>query len=169
VRELQREKVSLEASKAKVDWEVSDMRAKREREEQAAEERRQAQASEMERQLKHMRVRHQEDLTRVRMDYDMSLAQIKQLHEKDKALLEGMLKKCEERLRKGDSEQTSNLLEVENRYLRDIRNLNDSFDAYKKQVEKRMQQLAGEKQTEVKRTEDAEALVLKLKQSIRVS
>ena len=152
-----------------MDWEVSDMRAKREREEQAAEERRQAQASEMERQLKHMRVRHQEDLTRVRMDYDMSLAQIKQLHEKDKALLEGMLKKCEERLRKGDSEQTSNLLEVENRYLRDIRNLNDSFDAYKKQVEKRMQQLAGEKQTEVKRTEDAEALVLKLKQSIRVS
>ena len=43
-----------------------------------------------------------------------------------------MLKKCEERLKKGDNEQTSNLLEVENRYLRDIRNVNDSFDAYKK-------------------------------------
>jgi hypothetical protein len=75
----------------------------------------------------------------------MSLTQIKQLHDKDKNLLETMLRKCEERLKKGDSEQTSNLLEVENKYLRDIRNLNDSFDAYKKQVEKRMQQLQGEK------------------------
>ena len=43
-----------------------------------------------------------------------------------------MLKKCEERLKKGDNEQTSTLLEVENRYLRDIRHVNDSFDAYKK-------------------------------------
>jgi hypothetical protein len=55
------------------------------------------------------------------------------------------------------------LLEVENKYLRDIRNLNESFDAYKKQVEKRMQQLQGEKQSENKRTEDAEVQIQKLK------
>lgn len=30
------------------------------------------------------------------------------------------------------------VLEVENRYLREIRALNDSFDAYKRQVEKHM-------------------------------
>ena len=122
-----------------------------------------AERQEMELQLKQMRVKHQEDLNRVRMDYEMSLTQIKQLHEKDKNLLETMLRKCEERLKKGDSEQTSNLLEVENKYLRDIRNLNDSFDAYKKQVEKRMQQLQGEKQSEIKRTEDGEAQIQKLK------
>ncbi len=110
-----------------------------------------------------MRVKHQEDLNRVRADYDISLAQIKQLHEKDKSLLESMLKKCEERLKKGDTEQTSNLLEVENRYLRDIRNLNDSFDAYKKQVEKRLQQLQGEKQNEVMRKEEAESQTQKMK------
>lgn len=119
---------------------------------------------EQELQLKQMRVKHQEDLNRVRADYDMSLAQIKQLHEKDKSLLESMLKKCEERLKKGDTEQTSNLLEVENRYLRDIRNLNDSFDAYKKQVEKRLHQLQGEKQNEVMRKEEAESQTQKMKQ-----
>jgi len=51
-----------------------------------------------------MRVKHHEDLNRVRADYDLSLGQIKQLHEKDKSLLEGMLRKCEDRLRKGDTE-----------------------------------------------------------------
>ena len=99
---------------------------------ESGEARKGAERQEMELQLKQMRVKHQEDLNRVRADYDMSLTQIKQLHEKDKNLLETMLRKCEERLKKGDSEQTSNLLEVENKYLRDIRNLNDSFDAYKK-------------------------------------
>ena len=99
---------------------------------ESGEARKGAERQEMELQLKQMRVKHQEDLNRVRTDYDMSLTQIKQLHEKDKNLLETMLRKCEERLKKGDSEQTSNLLEVENKYLRDIRNLNDSFDAYKK-------------------------------------
>lgn len=43
-----------------------------------------------------------------------------------------MLRKTEERVRKGDTDQTGALLEVENRYLRDIRALNESFDLYKR-------------------------------------
>jgi hypothetical protein len=71
---------------------------------ESCEARKGAERQEMELLLKQMRVKHQEDLNRVRGDYDMSLTQIKQLHEKDKSLLENMLRKCEERLKKGDSE-----------------------------------------------------------------
>ena len=34
---------------------------------------------------------------------------------------------------------------MENKYLRDIKDLNDSFDEYKKQVEKHIQQVTSEK------------------------
>jgi hypothetical protein len=47
-------------------------------------------------------------------------------------LLEGMLKKSEDKLKKGDTDKTSNLLEIENKYLRDIRVLSDNFVEYKK-------------------------------------
>jgi len=46
-----------------------------------------------------------------------------------------MLKRAEEKLRKGNSD-CNTYLEMENKYLRDIKDLNDSFDEYKRQVEK---------------------------------
>jgi hypothetical protein len=49
--------------------------------------------------------------------------------------LEDLLRKNEERIKKGSNED-QNYLEMENRYLKDIKDLNDSFDEYKKQVEK---------------------------------
>jgi hypothetical protein len=39
-----------------------------------------------------MRQKHQEDLNRVRLDYDQSLTQIKAINQKDKEMLETMLK-----------------------------------------------------------------------------
>lgn len=77
-------------------------------------------------------MRHQEELSKLRKDYDHSLLEIRTLHEKDKVLLESMLRKAEDRLKKGDSDQSATILELENKYLRDIRVLNDNFDAYKK-------------------------------------
>lgn len=114
-------------------------------------------------------MKHQEDLSKLRQDYDCSLMEIKQLHDKDKTLLESMLKKYEDRFRKGENDQSTTILEVENKYLRDIRTLNESFDAYKRQVEKHMTQLATEKALEKKQTEDAEAMIQRLKQSMRAS
>lgn len=61
-----------------------------------------------------------------------------------------MLRKAEDRLKKGDSDQSATILELENKYLRDIRVLNDNFDAYKKQMEKHMSQLVSEKTSEKK-------------------
>ena len=49
---------------------------------------------ELEASLKQVRQKHQEDLNRVRMDYDQSLAQIKAINQKDKEMLEAMLKQC---------------------------------------------------------------------------
>lgn len=85
-----------------------------------------------------MRGKHQDDIARLKKDYDDSLADIRSFHEKDKSLLESMLKKCEDRLRRGDTDQSSTMLEIENRYLREIKVLSDTFEAYKKQVEKHM-------------------------------
>lgn len=61
-----------------------------------------------------------------------------------------MLRKAEDRLKKGDSDHSATILELENKYLRDIRVLNDNFDAYKKQMEKHMSQLVSEKTSEKK-------------------
>jgi hypothetical protein len=80
-----------------------------------------------------------------------------------------MLKKCEDRLKKGDSEQNSGLLEIENRYLREIKNLSDTFEAYKKQVEKHMAQILAEKALEKKHAEELEVMAQRLKQSMRAS
>ena len=58
--------------------------------------------------------------------------------------MEDLLKKNEEKLRKGSNE-CHNFLEMENKYLRDIKDLNDSFDEYKKQVEKHIANINKEK------------------------
>ena len=47
-------------------------------------------------------------------------------------------------MRKGTND-CQNYLEMENKYLRDIKDLNDSFDEYKKQVEKHIANLNKEK------------------------
>lgn len=51
--------------------------------------------------------------------------------------MEELLKKSEDRFKRGTNENCS-FMEMENRYLKDIKDLNDSFDEYKKQVEKHM-------------------------------
>lgn len=56
---------------------------------------------------------------------------------------------------------------MENKYLRDIKDLNDSFDEYKKQVEKHIGQLSKEKANLLKTNEDNESLIQKLKLSVR--
>jgi hypothetical protein len=48
---------------------------------------------------------------------------------------------------------------MENKYLRDIKDLNDSFDEYKKQVEKHIQQLNKEKSVLSKLSSDQESLI----------
>lgn len=84
-------------------------------------------------------------------------------------MLESMLKKCEDRLKKGDTDQNSSILEIENRYLREIKVLSDTFEAYKRQVEKHIAQLLAEKALEKKHSEDLEAVSQRLKQSMRAS
>jgi hypothetical protein len=59
--------------------------------------------------------------------------------------LEDLLKRSKEKLRKGSNE--ANYMEMENKYLRDIKDLNDSFDEYKKQVEKHIGSLTKDKST----------------------
>ena len=56
---------------------------------------------------------------------------IKSIHQKDKQFLEDLLKRSEDSLRKGNLD-CNNYLEMENKYLRDIKDLNDSFDEYKR-------------------------------------
>jgi hypothetical protein len=68
------------------------------------------------------------------------LTDIKSLHQRDKQFLEDLLKRSEDKLRKGNNE-ADNYLEMENKYLRDIKDLNDSFDEYKKHVERHIAQL----------------------------
>jgi hypothetical protein len=63
------------------------------------------------------------------------LSDIKVLHQKDKHFLEDLLKRNEEKMRKGNTD-ASCYLEMENKYLRDIKDLNDSFDEYKKHVDR---------------------------------
>jgi hypothetical protein len=79
-----------------------------------------------------MRLKHQEDLNRVRADYDQSLAQIKAINQKDKDMLETMLKQAQDRLKRGETEKSGVILETENRYLRDIKQISESFEAYKR-------------------------------------
>lgn len=69
--------------------------------------------------------------TKLKDEYEQQLIDIKTIHQKDKQFLEDLLKRSEERLRKG-SNDSHNYLEMENKYLRDIKDLNDSFDEYKK-------------------------------------
>ena len=66
-----------------------------------------------------------------------------------------MLKRAEEKLRKGNSD-CNTYLEMENKYLRDIKDLNDSFDEYKRQVEKHIQNLTRDKVQLQKSNEDLE-------------
>ncbi len=63
---------------------------------------------------------------------------------KDKEFLENLLEKAEEKAKLSQCEN-NNFLEMENKYLRDLRDLNDSFDEYKRQVEKHVAQLNEEK------------------------
>lgn len=53
--------------------------------------------------------------------------------------MEDLIKRNEDKLRKGNKDQ-NNYLEMENKYLRDIKDLNDSFDEYKRQVERHITQ-----------------------------
>ena len=45
--------------------------------------------------------------------------------------MEELIKRNEDKLRKGNRD-SNNYLEMENKYLRDIKDLNDSFDEYKR-------------------------------------
>jgi len=88
--------------------------------------------------------RHQQEIARTKNEYEQMLDEIKQIHAKDKQFLEELLRKAEERVKRG-SKDSQNYMEMENKYLRDIKDLNDSFDEYKKQVEKHILSLNREK------------------------
>lgn len=51
-------------------------------------------------------------------------------------MLEAMLKQAQDRLKRGETEKSGVILETENRYLRDIKQISESFEAYKRQVER---------------------------------
>jgi len=71
------------------------------------------------------------------------------------------LKKSEERVKKCQTEEkgAADFLEMENKYLRDIKELNDSFDEYKKQVERHIGQLTVDKQNLQKAQEEADQTI----------
>lgn len=58
---------------------------------------------------------------------------------------------------------------MENKYLRDIKDLNDSFDEYKRQVERHITQLDRDKQIQQMKIEDLEHTILKHKHTIRAN
>ena len=66
-----------------------------------------------------------------------------------------MLKKSEEKikLKSGDHH---NYLEMESKYLKDIKDLNDTFDEYKKHVERHMSQLSADKNELLKQNVELE-------------
>ena len=47
-------------------------------------------------------------------------------------MLETMLKQAQDRLKRGETEKSGVILETENRYLRDIKQISESFEAYKR-------------------------------------
>jgi len=147
--------------------ELEDSSARLSKEKRLFEESLAAKDREVDNLLKSMRAKHQEDLNRVRVDYDQSLAQIKAINQKDKDLLETMLKQCQDRLKRGENEKSGVLLETENRYLRDIKQISDSFEAYKRQVERWRGEVKQEREAEAKKQEDLEATIARLKQNIR--
>lgn len=56
---------------------------------------------------------------------------------------------------------------MENKYLRDIKDLNDSFDEYKIEVEKHIQQIQSDKAILQKANNDYEIIANKLKRTLR--
>ena len=56
---------------------------------------------------------------------------------------------------------------MENKYFKDIKDLNENFDEYKKQVEKHMGQLTKDKLLISKDNEELDLMVNKLKQTLR--
>ena len=58
---------------------------------------------------------------------------------------------------------------MENKYLRDIKELNDSFDEYKKQVEKHIQQVTQEKMILSSKNEELEQQAIKFKRTLRAN
>ena len=82
-------------------------------------------------------------------------------------MLETMLKQAQDRLKRGETEKSGIVLETENRYLRDIKQISESFEAYKRQVERWRGEVKQERDQESKKHEDLEANITRLKQNIR--
>lgn len=95
-------------------------------------------------QLKMINQKHQSEIDSLKKDYEGRLEEIKAIHLKDKEFLEEINKRYEERHRR-DNMDGHNIVELENRYLRDIKDLNDSFDDYKRQMERHVQSLLSDK------------------------
>ena len=87
-----------------------------------------------------------------------------------------MLRKSEERFKRERATADKNAaaanenfqyLEMENKYLKDIKDLNDGFDEYKKQAEMHIATLSADKIILQRKFEENELLVHKLKQTLR--
>lgn len=102
-----------------------------------------------------MKQQHVYELSTLKQNYEKKLQDIRQFHDEDKSFLENLLKNKEEKVKKGAA-QYQNYTEMENKYLKDIRDLNDSFDEYKKQVQIHMTQLAKEKSILASRVDELE-------------
>ena len=69
------------------------------------------------------------------------------------------MKKLEDRVRKDDTTQSNYIIEIENRYLREIRTLNESFDVYKRSVDKQIMQLEIDCKEYKSRTDESEGII----------
>lgn len=72
-------------------------------------------------------------MSNLKQNYEKKLEDIQKFHEEDKNLLNNLLKKKDVKAKRNEQKSES-FTEMENKYLKDIRDLNDSFDEYKKQV-----------------------------------
>eukprot|EP00347_Sterkiella_histriomuscorum_P021136 403335120 len=117
-------------------------------------------------QIQQMKQKHQGELESVRDIKQQELRELQLTHKKDKQFLEELIKQSQQRIENGNYD-CQIFMEMENKYLRDIKDLNDSFDEYKAQVEKHIQQLQSEKTIIQKANDDFDLMVTKLKRTLR--
>ena len=73
----------------------------------------------------------QEEIEKTSHNYEQTINELRQVHQKDKEFIEELYQQADGKLRKYISEN-KDFISMENKYLKDIKELNDSFDDYKK-------------------------------------
>ena len=105
--------------------------------------------------VQELREQHEEQLCAMVKRNEERFFEVKEMHAKDRNFMDGLLKRAQEKLKHDGSEERT-YLEMENKYLRDIRDLTDGFDAYKAQMELEAIVISKDKLGLLKRVEESE-------------